>query len=120
MKAFTTLLAGLWFTVAAIGDDAPWPRFRGPNGAGIAEGQKPPVEVGAEKDVKWKVAAPAGVSSPIVVGDKLVITAFENEKLYTVAYSRLDGKELWRAEAPAEKIEKFLKGEGSPAASTCA
>ena len=53
-----------------------------------------------------------------MAGDLLVITAFEDEKLYTIAYRRADGKEAWRAAAPATKIESFYKGEGSPAAST--
>jgi outer membrane protein assembly factor BamB len=97
-----------------------WPQFRGPGGAGIAEGQKPPVEFGPAKNVKWKVPAPSGLSSPIVVGDKLVITAFDKGKLYTVAYNRADGKEAWRKEAPATKIEGFFKKGGSPAASTAA
>jgi outer membrane protein assembly factor BamB len=60
------------------------------------------------------------VSSPIIVGDMLVITAFENDKLYTVAYNRDDGAELWRTEAPAKKIESYFKAGGSPAASTAA
>ena len=95
-----------------------WPQFRGPGGSGVAEGQKPPVEFGPDKNVKWKVPAPSGLSSPIVAGDKLVITAFEGGKLYTVAYNRADGKEAWRAQAPAKKIEAFHKTESSPAAST--
>src|SRR3954465_2134118 len=97
-----------------------WPQFRGPGGSGIAEDQKPPVEIGPDKNVKWKVPAPGGLSSPIVVGDKLVLTAFENEKLYTIAYNRADGSEAWRAEAPATKIERFYKEQGSPASSSCA
>ena len=84
-----------------------WPQFRGPEGSGIAEDQKPPVEIGPDKNVKWKVAVPSGLSSPIVVGDKLVITAFDNGKLYTIAYNRADGSEAWRAEAPAKKIEPY-------------
>ena len=46
-----------------------WPQFRGPNGSGVADGEKPPVELGPGKNVKWKVAAPSGLSSPIVAGD---------------------------------------------------
>jgi outer membrane protein assembly factor BamB len=95
-----------------------WPQFRGPNGSGIAEGQRPPVELGPETNMKWKVPAPSGLSSPIVVGDKLVLTAFENGKLYTIAYDRATGKEAWRAEAPAREIEAYYAAEGSPAAST--
>lgn len=98
---------------------SPWPQFRGPDASGIAEDQKPPVEFGPEKNVKWKVAVPSGLSSPVVVGDKLVLTAFDDGKLYTIAYNRADGSEAWRAEAPAKEIEKFHRTEGSPAASSC-
>jgi outer membrane protein assembly factor BamB len=101
-------------------DSAPWPQFRGPRGTGIADREQPPVEIGPDKNVKWKVDVPSGASSPIVVGDKLVLTAFDNGKLYTIAYSRTDGRELWRANAPAAQIEPFHKTEGSPAASTSA
>ena len=95
-----------------------WPQFRGPNGSGVADNQKPPVDLGPDKNVKWKVPVPSGLSSPIVAGDKLVITAFDDGKLYTIAYDRADGKEAWRTEALAKQIEAYYKPEGSPAAST--
>lgn len=111
-------VVGLVCTPAIAAEPLAWPQFRGPHGTGVAEGQKPPVEVGPNKNVKWKVDAPAGMSSPIIVGDKLVTTAFDDGKLYTIAYNRADGKEAWRADAKAKEIEKFHKTEGSPAAST--
>jgi outer membrane protein assembly factor BamB len=95
-----------------------WPQFRGPGASGIAEGQTPPIEFGPAQNVKWKVSIPGGISSPIIVGNLLVLTAFENNKLLTIAYTRTDGKEAWRAEAPAKKIEPFHQVEGNPAAST--
>ncbi|MBW8865708.1 MAG: pyrrolo-quinoline quinone, partial [Verrucomicrobia bacterium] len=98
--------------------DAPWPQFRGPGGSGVAEDAKVPAQIGPEKNLAWKVAVPPGMSSPVVVGEQIVFTAFENNKLYTLAYSKAEGKELWRKEAPAKKIEPYLKSEGSPAAST--
>jgi outer membrane protein assembly factor BamB len=97
-----------------------WPQFRGPGGSGVAEDQKPPVEIGPDTNVKWKKPVPDGASSPIVVGEKLVITAFENGKLYTIAYNRADGSEAWHVDAKAHEIEPYLKEQGSPAASTCA
>ncbi len=109
-----------WPAASRAADPLAWPQFRGPRGSGVADEQHPPVELGPEKNVKWKVPVPSGISSPIVVGELLVITAFENDKLYTIAYRRDDGKEAWRAEAPAKKIESFYKAEGSPAASTAA
>jgi hypothetical protein len=102
------------------GEQLAWPQFRGPNGCGIAEDEKPPVELGPDKNVKWKVTVPSGLSSPIVVGNKLVLTGFDDGKLYTIAYNRADGSEDWRAEAPAKQIEPYNKTHGSPAASSCA
>jgi outer membrane protein assembly factor BamB len=109
-----------WFIGATCGADEllAWPRFRGPNGSGIAENQSPPVQLGPDTNVKWKVTVPGGLSSPIVAGANIVITAYEKGKLYTIAYRRSDGKEAWRREAPAAQIEKYMKNEGSPASST--
>jgi outer membrane protein assembly factor BamB len=112
-------VVGVFASIGLAADQTlAWPRFRGPNGSGVAEGQKPPVEFGPDKNVKWKISAPGGLSSPIVAGDQLVITALENGKLYTIAYRRADGQEAWRAEAPAKQLEPYHKIEGSPAAST--
>jgi outer membrane protein assembly factor BamB len=98
--------------------DSNWTQFRGPGGTGVADAERPPLELGPDKNVRWKTAVPSGLSSPIVVGDKLILTAFDDGKLYTVAYHRADGSEAWRANAPASQIEPFHKTEGSPAAST--
>jgi outer membrane protein assembly factor BamB len=121
MKGLIAILTVVLFASVGLGADTSlaWPQFRGPSGSGVAaDDQKPPVEFGPDKNVKWKIAVPSGLSSPIIAGDKLVITAFENGKLYTIAYNRADGKEAWRADAGAKEIEKYLKNEGSPAAST--
>ena len=72
------------------GEPLVWPQFRGPGGSGIAEEQKPPVEVGPDKNVKWKISVPGGTSSPIVVGDLLVFTCFDDGKLITMAINRAD------------------------------
>jgi outer membrane protein assembly factor BamB len=116
-----SLLLALFTVTATAAELKPtlaWPQFRGPGGSGVADEQKPPVELGPDKNVKWKISVPSGSSSPIVVGDLLVLTAFDRGKLYTIAYNRLDGKEAWRAEAPAKAIEPFHITEGSPAASS--
>src|SRR5437667_12364242 len=120
MKLLIGLVSMGLFTAAGLAGDKSlvWPRFRGPDGSGVADSQKPPVEFGPDKNLKWKAPAPSGLSSPIIAGDKLVITAFDDGKLYTIAYHRADGKEAWRADAGAKQIEPFHKVEGSPAAST--
>jgi outer membrane protein assembly factor BamB len=106
--------------VALPASAADWPQFRGPNGSGtLADGAAaPPVEIAPDKNVAWKVKLPPGASSPCVVGDRLFLTAFEDGKLFTLALSRKDGATLWKAQAPAAKIEPFHPTEGSPAAST--
>ncbi len=115
----TRLIACFTLTIALTPAlKADWNQFRGPAGTGVADDQKPPVKFGPKENLAWKVAVPPGASSPIVVGDKLILTAFEDGKLFTIAYSRTDGKELWRADAKAKKIEAFHPTEGSPAAST--
>ena len=120
MKKLLAFVSVVLFAAVGLNADEPlaWPRVRGPNGSGVADGQKPLVEFGPDKNVKWKVAAPPGISSPIVAGDFLFITAFDEGKLYTIAYRRADGQEAWRKEAPARSIEGFHKTESSPAAST--
>lgn len=120
MKNLVVIVAMVCSASVALGADPQltWPRFRGSNGSGVADDQAPPVKLGPDTNVKWSVSVPAGLSSPIVAGDNLVLTAFEGGKLYTIAYRRADGKEAWRREASAKKIEPFLRGEGSPAAST--
>jgi outer membrane protein assembly factor BamB len=115
---FLVLLGTPIAGVVATAAELPWPRFRGPNGSGIADNQNPPVEFGPDKNLKWKSPAPSGLSSPIVAGKNLIITAFEGGKLYTIAYNRKNGKEAWRATAPANQLEAFHKTEGSPATST--
>ncbi|HTU26394.1 MAG TPA: PQQ-binding-like beta-propeller repeat protein [Pirellulales bacterium] len=108
----------LWAATAPAEPSLAWPQFRGPGGSGVAAGQKPPLEFGPERNVRWKIDVASGSSSPIVVGDFLVLTAFDNGRLFTIAYRRADGQEAWRAEAPAKTIEHFHITEGSPAAST--
>ena len=50
-----------------------WPRFRGPNGSGVATETKVP-PVWTESDYRWRVDLPGvGHGSPVVWGDKLFL-----------------------------------------------
>ena len=57
-------------TSTSYGD---WTRFRGPNGSGLSPDTKPvPVVWSPGENLKWKTVLPGpGVSSPIIVGDRL-------------------------------------------------
>jgi outer membrane protein assembly factor BamB len=91
-----------------------WDRFRGPNGSGVNESKGLPAEFGVDKNMRWRVALPPGHSSPILVGDRIFLTAYEGEKLLTFSLDRATGKILWRREAPKARSEKIDK-RNSPA-----
>ena len=75
-----------------------WLRFRGPNGAGVAEGYNLPSEFGSKKNVVWKTEVPFARSSPVVTTNRIFLTATEGDKLITLALDRKSGKILWRRE----------------------
>jgi len=83
-----------------------WTRFRGPNGSGIAENGALPREIGPDRNVVWKVPVPKGKSSPVVISDRIFLTGHENGKLYTLAFDRKTGRELWRQPSPGNREEK--------------
>src|SRR5688572_8762731 len=73
-----------------------WPQFRGTNSQGIAAaGEKPPVIFGPEKLCFWKTPVPAGISSPCIWGDRIFLTAVENDKLLLLGIERKTGRILW-------------------------
>jgi outer membrane protein assembly factor BamB len=114
-SAITFLMTTLSFAVQAHAAD--WPRFRGPNGSGVAETSPLPDSIGPGKHVLWKTALPPGHSSPVISGDRIFLTAFEGEKLLTIALDRASGKILWQRESPRERHEK-LDRQNSPASPT--
>ncbi|HET8546389.1 MAG TPA: hypothetical protein VFL57_00215, partial [Bryobacteraceae bacterium] len=80
-----SLFAALNASAVFAGD---WPRFRGPNGTGIADAKDLPQEVGPTKNLAWKSALPPGYSSPVVTAKSVFVTAHEDQKLYTIAIDR--------------------------------
>jgi outer membrane protein assembly factor BamB len=73
-----------------------WTQFRGPNGAGVAEGSMLPAEFSATKNLVWKAPVPFARSSPVVTSDRVFLTATDADKLITVALDRKTGNVLWR------------------------
>jgi outer membrane protein assembly factor BamB len=106
--------AALILLAAALAPAADWPRFRGPNGLGVSEASNVPAEFGPDKNLVWKTPLPPGHSSPILVGDRIFITAYDGDKLLTIALDRATGKILWRREAPRDRKEP-LDSRNSPA-----
>ena len=97
---------------------AHWPQFRGPEGRAVAEGSTAaPTEFGQNKNVVWKIPLPSGHSSPILWGDRIFLTAFDQGKLLAVCLDRANGQLIWQKKMPAATIEPYHRI-GSPAAST--
>ena len=105
---------------AAVAAD--WPQFRGPNGGGNAVAHNLPKLIAPDQNVLWKIDTPSGHSSPIIVGDRLIITGVEGGerkqvvpgrvidpggKLVTLCLDRTTGKLLWRAEVPRPRVEIY-------------
>src|SRR5262249_35710806 len=58
-----------------------WTQFRGPNNSGVAADSQAPSEWSADKNLAWKQKIPGyGWSSPIIVGDKIIVTTAVTEK----------------------------------------
>jgi outer membrane protein assembly factor BamB len=100
--------------IGASGLAADWPQFRGPGGLGVSSDKNLPVQFGPQRNVVWKAALPPGHSSPILVGPRIFVTAYEGEKLLTIALDRATGKVLWRREAPRPRQE-YMQETNTPA-----
>ena len=102
-------------TTASVSAAEVWSRFRGEGGSGRATvGSKLPTEIGPDKHVVWKIDLAPGHSSPVVIGDRIYVTAEKDKQLVTIALDRATGKTLWEKVAPHEKLEA-VHGIGSHA-----
>jgi len=98
IKLAAMILASIATASFASADDD-WLQFRGKGGVSSINATLP-TSFDAEKNIAWKVELPAkGASSPIVVGDKVIVTCSgggKQDELYTVCLDRRTGKELWK------------------------
>ena len=112
-----------------------WSQFRGPNGTGVAETTGLPIEFGPTTNVIWKTALPPGHSSPVLMRDRIFVTAYskvpaasakqnahaqaspiekENYKLLVIALDRASGRILWQREVPRTRVGR-LQNVNNPA-----
>lgn len=75
-----------------------WPRFRGPNGQGIAQDAAIPVQW-TQADFAWRVTLPgSGHSSPVIWDDMAFVTcAGEDAQVFSLLRIRAsDGETIWK------------------------
>jgi outer membrane protein assembly factor BamB len=95
------LVAAFLLNPGASGQEpaSDWPRWRGPNADGVADGHHLPIRWGRTQNVLWSVKVPGwGTSSPVVSGDRVFATSHlpAQKSLLTLCFDRRDGRELWR------------------------
>ena len=74
---------------------ADWSRFRGPNGSGVSEARDLPIEFAPNKNVLWKAAIPRGASSPVLLQNRVLLTAAEGKKRTVICLNSETGKRVW-------------------------
>jgi outer membrane protein assembly factor BamB len=78
-------LAAAWLSLQLLpcvwaGDD--WPQFRGPQGNGLVENLRHPLEWSPTRNLAWRVELPGqGWSAPVVIGTRVFVTAAVGEDL---------------------------------------
>ena len=76
MQQRMRLAAALMLAIGGSPVAADWPQWRGPHGSGIADDANVPDRWSAAENLVWKAPlAGLGVSSPIVVGDRVFVTS---------------------------------------------
>ncbi|RME93615.1 MAG: hypothetical protein D6766_07885, partial [Verrucomicrobia bacterium] len=92
----------LWAVGLGVHAQSEWPRFRGPNGAGLGQATHLPAQWEAE-DALWNVTLPgSGHSSPVVHGRRLYVNgaASNGESALTMALDADTGRLLWQRAFP--------------------
>lgn len=117
----TALLAACWLAMMCLAPGCfaeNWPRFRGPNGSGVASGSDLPSEW-SEDHYRWVAdLGGSGSSSPVIWHDRLFVTAAdgESQQRWLICLDRSDGSERWRAASSFDAYKKHKNN--SYAAST--
>jgi outer membrane protein assembly factor BamB len=92
----------LWLCSFAItaATHADWLGFRGPAATGISAETNLPVSWSEDKNVAWKIDLPGrGLSSPIIVGDSVIVTCCsgpDQDSLHVLCLDADGGKTLWQ------------------------
>ena len=100
----TSLAVVVMLVASHIAGGADWPQFRG-TASNSVSGENVKVQPPTEwsdadgKNIAWKAKLPGrGPASPIVVGNKVIVTAssgVNQERLHVLCFDAATGKQLW-------------------------
>lgn len=94
-----------WMGLIAIAQAGDWRQFRGTESNGLGDDLLPPTHWSASENIAWKQPLPGrGLSSPIVVGDKVFVTCssgYRQDRLHVICFSDKDGSKFWERQFTA-------------------
>ncbi|NNE00898.1 MAG: PQQ-like beta-propeller repeat protein [Pirellulaceae bacterium] len=121
-------LCVVWFALSGVVATASdWSRFRGPAGSGVAvDSDSLPTAWSPTENLAWKTPLPGpGASSPIIVGDKVLVTCYsgygttqatrrdiDNLTRHLVCVDLQTGRVIWQTDVPASLPEDSYYGTG--------
>jgi len=94
--------------VLASAADANWPRFRGPNGAGLSDATTIPLRWTAN-DYNWTVDLPGqGHASPVVWGDRIYLTSGDGKTAArtVLCLDAATGNVRWKRDYPSKPFRQ--------------
>jgi outer membrane protein assembly factor BamB len=98
---FLNLLSLVLLALSPAAGTADWPQFRGPDSTGVATDASIPTKL----KIDWTAPLPGrGLSSPIVIGDKVFVTCSsgpKQERLHLICFSYTDGGKIWERQLQA-------------------
>lgn len=99
------LLISMVMVSATTLSAADWRQFRGNDSSGVSSEKDLPVKWSATENIGWKAALPGrGLSSPIIVGDRVFVTCssgFRHDRLHVLCLNVSDGKIRWERQFTA-------------------
>ncbi len=99
------IVIGVWLGGIAIAQAGDWRQFRGSESNGLGDDILPPTKWSASENIGWKSSLPGrGLSSPIVVGDRVFVTCssgFRGDRLHVLCFAVNDGSKLWERQFSA-------------------
>ncbi len=111
--AFLATLSVFVFGVASLGRAENWTNWRGPNLNGTVKPGHYPTVWDEKKNIAWSAPLPGrSGSTPIVFGDKIVLTVPIDGKNGVIAFDR-SGKKLWQTLLGDERPGKHKKASGA-------
>lgn len=110
-------LAGMTsFCQLALADD--WPQWRGANSDGISAAKDIPTKWSTTENVRWRSPMPGqGGATPVVVGEKLLVTSADGDALVLICLDTSTGEQLWRQQV-TDSNQNARAGEGNSASAS--